>query len=90
MPSLLFLWPQNVGHSLLSPGGAFSILGTVYPRGGNSPTICPVLEQGSAPEHLQYIDDIVVWGDTAEDVFEKESKKSKFLCKQVLLLIEAK
>ena len=40
------------------------------------PTIChgliqTVLEQGSAPEHLQYTDDIVVWGDTAEDVFEK-------------------
>ena len=30
-----------------------------------------VLEQGSAPEHLQYIDDIAVWGDTAEEVFEK-------------------
>ncbi len=29
------------------------------------------MEQGSAPEHLQYIDDIVVWGDTAEDVFKK-------------------
>ena len=29
------------------------------------------MEQGSAPEHLQYIDDIVVWGDTAEDVFER-------------------
>ena len=25
----------------------------------------------SAPEHLQYIDDIVVWGDTAEEVFTK-------------------
>ena len=71
MPSFPFLWPQNAGHNLPSPGGAFSILGTVYPRGGNSPTICPVLEQGSAPEHLQYIDDIVVWGDTAEEVFEK-------------------
>ena len=30
-----------------------------------------VLEQGSAPEHLQYTDDIVVWGNTAEDVFKK-------------------
>ena len=42
----------------------------------HSPTIFhgliqTVLEQGSAPEHLQYIDDIVVWGDTAEDVFKK-------------------
>ena len=41
----------------------------------HSPTIChgliqTVLEQGSAPKHLQYIDDIAVWGDT-EDVFEK-------------------
>ncbi|KFW01050.1 hypothetical protein N326_01547, partial [Eurypyga helias] len=28
------------------------------------------LEQGAAPEHLQYTDDIIMWGDTAE-VFEK-------------------
>jgi len=34
-----------------------------------------VLEQGCAPEHLQYIDDIAVWGDTAENVFEKEARK---------------
>ena len=30
-----------------------------------------VLEQGNAPEHLQYIDDIVVWGHTAAEVFKK-------------------
>ena len=29
------------------------------------------LEQGDAPEHLQYIDDITVWGNTAREVFEK-------------------
>jgi len=28
------------------------------------------LEQGGAPKHLQYVDD-VVWGDTAEEVFKK-------------------
>jgi len=32
------------------------------------------LEKGEAPEHLQYIDDIIVWGDTAEEVFEKGEK----------------
>ena len=42
----------------------------------HSPTNChgliqTVLEQGGAPEHLQYTDDIAVWGDTAENVFEK-------------------
>ena len=42
----------------------------------HSPTTChgliqTVLEQGGAPEHLQYTDDIAVWGDTAENVFEK-------------------
>ncbi|KAJ7411098.1 endogenous retrovirus group K member 25 Pol protein-like protein [Pitangus sulphuratus] len=42
----------------------------------NSPTIChgliqATLEKGEGPEHLQYIDDIIVWGDTAEEVFEK-------------------
>ncbi|KFP28503.1 hypothetical protein N325_09080, partial [Colius striatus] len=42
----------------------------------HSPTIChgliqTVLETGDAPEHLQHIDDIIVWGNTAEEVFEK-------------------
>ncbi|RMC17104.1 hypothetical protein DUI87_05681 [Hirundo rustica rustica] len=42
----------------------------------HSPTICPgliqtALEKGEAPEHLQYIDDIIVWGNTAAEVFEK-------------------
>ncbi|GAB0203012.1 hypothetical protein GRJ2_002766800 [Grus japonensis] len=49
------------------------------PRGGNSPTIChgliqTALEKGEAPEHLQYIDDIIVWGNTAEEVSEKGKK----------------
>ncbi|KFP70661.1 hypothetical protein N310_01716, partial [Acanthisitta chloris] len=40
----------------------------------HSPTIChglihAALEQGEAPEHLEYIDDIIVWGNTAEEVF---------------------
>ena len=41
----------------------------------HSPTIChgliqTTLEQGGAPKHLQYIDD-VVGGDTAEEIFNK-------------------
>ncbi|TRZ07687.1 hypothetical protein HGM15179_019419 [Zosterops borbonicus] len=44
----------------------------------HSPTMCrglvqTALEQAGAPEHLQYIDYIIVWGDTAE-VFEKGKK----------------
>ncbi|RMC08820.1 hypothetical protein DUI87_15071 [Hirundo rustica rustica] len=42
----------------------------------HSPTIChgliqAALEKGEAPEHLQCIDDIIVWGNTAAEVFEK-------------------
>ncbi|RMC03701.1 hypothetical protein DUI87_19693 [Hirundo rustica rustica] len=45
----------------------------------HSPTIChgliqAALEKGEAPEHLQYIDDIIVWGNTAAEVFEKGKK----------------
>ncbi|KFO57873.1 hypothetical protein N302_04828, partial [Corvus brachyrhynchos] len=45
----------------------------------HSPTIChgliqAALENGEAPEHLQYIDDINVWGNTATEVFEKGEK----------------
>ena len=79
MHSSPFLWPQNAGHSLLLPGGVFSTPGrNRLPQGWkHSPAIChgliqTTLKQGSVPEHLQYIDDIVVWGDTAEEVFKKE------------------
>ncbi|RMC19473.1 hypothetical protein DUI87_04085 [Hirundo rustica rustica] len=52
----------------------------------HSPTIChgliqTALEKGEAPEHLQYIDDIVVWGNTAGEVFEKGEKIIQILLK---------
>ena len=64
------------------PQFAFTWRGIQYtwnrlPQGWkHSPTIChgliqAALEQGGAPEHLQYIDDIIVWGNTAKEVFEK-------------------
>ncbi|KAM6086134.1 uncharacterized protein LJ206_007568 [Theristicus caerulescens] len=67
------------------PQFAFTWRGVQYtwnrlPQGWkHSPTIChgliqTTLEQGGAPEHLQYIDDIIVWGNTAEEVFEKGKK----------------
>ncbi|KFO55762.1 hypothetical protein N302_01137, partial [Corvus brachyrhynchos] len=45
----------------------------------HSPTSChgliqTALEKGEAPEHLQYIDDIIVWGNTALEVFGKGEK----------------
>ncbi|TRZ05884.1 hypothetical protein HGM15179_019152 [Zosterops borbonicus] len=45
----------------------------------HSPTICheliqATLEKDKAPEHLQYIDDIIVWGNTIAEVFEKGEK----------------
>ncbi|RMC16066.1 hypothetical protein DUI87_08275 [Hirundo rustica rustica] len=44
-----------------------------------NPTIChgliqAALEKSEAPEHLQYIDDIIVWRNTAAEVFEKRKK----------------
>jgi len=58
----------------------------------HSPTIChgliqTALEKGEAPD-FQYISDISVWGDRAEDVFEKGEKivqillKASFVIKQ--------
>ncbi|RMC15992.1 hypothetical protein DUI87_08199 [Hirundo rustica rustica] len=52
----------------------------------HSPTIChgliqTALEKGKAPEHLQYIDDIIVWGNTAGEVFEKGEKIIQILLK---------
>ncbi|KFP81747.1 hypothetical protein N311_13088, partial [Apaloderma vittatum] len=52
----------------------------------HSSTIChklihAALEQEEAPEHLQYIDDIIIWGNTAEEVFEKGKKIIQILLK---------
>ncbi|KFV17580.1 hypothetical protein N340_13113, partial [Tauraco erythrolophus] len=52
----------------------------------HSPTICHgliqnALEQGETPEHLQYIDDIIIWGNTAEEVLEKGKKIVRILLK---------
>ncbi|KAK4827160.1 hypothetical protein QYF61_015114 [Mycteria americana] len=52
----------------------------------HSPAIChgliqTALEQSEAPEHLQYIDDIIVWGNTAEEVFEKGRRIIQMLLK---------
>ncbi|RMB92324.1 hypothetical protein DUI87_31437 [Hirundo rustica rustica] len=45
----------------------------------HSPTIChgliqAAMEKGEAPEHLQYIDDIIVCENTAMEVFQKGEK----------------
>ncbi|NWH96424.1 POL5 protein, partial [Aegithalos caudatus] len=72
------------------PQFAFTWRGVQYtwnrlPQGWkHSPTIChglvqSALEQGEAPEHLQYIDDIIVWGKTTEEVFEKGEKIIRIL-----------
>ncbi|NWW57852.1 POL2 protein, partial [Ifrita kowaldi] len=67
------------------PQFAFTWRGMQYTRNRlpqwwkHSPTIChgliqAALEKGEAPEHLQYIDDIIVWGNAATDVFGKGEK----------------
>ena len=40
-----------------------------------------MLERGEAPEHPQYIDDIIIWGNTAEEFFEKGEKIIHILLK---------
>ncbi|GAB0176012.1 hypothetical protein GRJ2_000066400 [Grus japonensis] len=74
------------------PQFAFTWRGVQYtwnrlPQGWkHSPTIChgliqTALEKGEAPEHLQYIDDIIVWGNSAEEVSEKGKKIIQILLK---------
>ncbi|KAJ7418415.1 hypothetical protein WISP_59217 [Willisornis vidua] len=67
------------------PQFAFTCRGVQYtwnrlPQGWkHSPTIChgliqAKLEKGEAPEHIQYINNVIVWGDTAEEFFKKGPK----------------
>ncbi|KAJ7428212.1 hypothetical protein BTVI_01136 [Pitangus sulphuratus] len=51
----------------------------IWPEWKHSPTIChgliqATLEKNKTPEHLQYINDIIVWGNTVEEIFGKEQK----------------
>ncbi|GAB0210193.1 hypothetical protein GRJ2_003485100 [Grus japonensis] len=72
------------------PEFAFTWRGIQYtwnrlPQGWkHSPTIChgliqTALEKGEAPEHLQYTDDIIIWGNSAEEVSEKGKKLIQIL-----------
>ncbi|GAB0202585.1 hypothetical protein GRJ2_002724100 [Grus japonensis] len=74
------------------PQFAFTWRGVQYtwnrlPQGWkHSPTIChgliqTALEKGEAPEHLQYIDDIIAWGNSAEEVSEKGKNIVQILLK---------
>ncbi|KAF4797056.1 hypothetical protein TURU_077931 [Turdus rufiventris] len=75
------IWPMPECR----PQFAFTWRGVQYiwnrlPQGWkHSPTICngliqAALEKGEAPEYLQYIDELIVWGNTAMEVFEKGEK----------------
>ncbi|GAB0209137.1 hypothetical protein GRJ2_003379400 [Grus japonensis] len=84
------------------PQFAFTWRGVQYtwnrlPQGWkHSPTIChgliqTALEKGEAPEHLQYIDDIIVWGNTAaEEVSEKGKKIIQILLKAGFAIKQSK
>ncbi|RMC10174.1 hypothetical protein DUI87_12973 [Hirundo rustica rustica] len=83
------------------PQFAFTWRGVQYtwnrlPQGGkHSPTIChgliqAALEKGEAPEHLQYIDDIIVWGNTAMELFEKGEKIIQVLLKAGFAIKQSK
>ncbi|RMC16895.1 hypothetical protein DUI87_06149 [Hirundo rustica rustica] len=83
------------------PQLAFTWRGVQYtwnqlPQGWkHSPTIChgliqAALEKGEAPEHLQYIDDIIVWGNTAMEVFEKGEKIIEILLKAGFAIKQSK
>ncbi|GAB0204050.1 hypothetical protein GRJ2_002870600 [Grus japonensis] len=83
------------------PEFAFTWRGVQYtwnrlPQGWkHSPTIChgliqTALEKGEAPEHLQYIDDIIVWGNTAEEVSEKGKNIVQILLKAGFAIKQSK
>ncbi|RMC20551.1 hypothetical protein DUI87_01402 [Hirundo rustica rustica] len=83
------------------PQFAFTWRGVQYTRNRlpqgwkHSPTIChgliqAALEKGEALEHLQYIDDITVWGNTAMEVFEKGERIIHILLKAGIAIKKSK
>ncbi|KAK4817256.1 hypothetical protein QYF61_005469 [Mycteria americana] len=89
------LWQQSAGQFVFIWGGIQYIWNRLLQRGKHSPTIChgliqTALEQGEAPEHLQYSDDIIVWGNTAAEVFEKGKKIIQILLKASFAIKQSK
>ncbi|KAK4826885.1 hypothetical protein QYF61_012073 [Mycteria americana] len=83
------------------PQFAFTWRGVQYtwnqlPQGWkHSPTFCHgliqmALEQVEAAGHLQYIDEIIVWGNTAEEVFEEGKKIVQILLKAGFVIKQSK
>ncbi|RMC00120.1 hypothetical protein DUI87_23530 [Hirundo rustica rustica] len=83
------------------PQFAFTWRGVQYtwnrlPQGWkHSPTIChgliqAALEKGEAPEHLQYIDGIIVWGNMAMEVFKKGEEIIQILLKSGFAIKQSK
>ncbi|KFQ58169.1 hypothetical protein N334_04441, partial [Pelecanus crispus] len=83
------------------PQFAFTWRGVQYtwnrlPQGWkHSPTIChgliqTALVQGEPPEHLQYVDEIIVWGNTEEEVFQKGEKIVQILLKAGFAIKQSK
>jgi len=67
-------------------------LESTAPGWKHSPTICHRLiqsAQGEAPEHLQYVEDIIMWGNIAE-VSEKAEKIVQILLKDTFAIKPSK
>lgn len=47
-------------------------------------------EKGKAPEHVQYINGITVWGNMAEDVFQKGKKRIQIVLKTGFAIKQSK
>lgn len=89
----VFVWQESADDSLLSSGGGTSPPGIDCLSGGkqHSSTICygliqAALEQGRALEYLQCIDGIILWGNTAEEAFEKGKRIIEILLQAVFAI----
>ncbi|KAJ7413132.1 hypothetical protein BTVI_44166 [Pitangus sulphuratus] len=91
----MFVKKQSPGHSLLSPGGHPVHLELTVQGWKQSPTICHrliqiALKKDKGVEHLKYIDYIIIWGNTEEEVFEKGEKIIQILLKANFAIKERK
>lgn len=91
------LGQQSAGHRLLSCGGISVQLELTTPRWKHSPAFCrglirAALEQGEAPEHPPYTDNIIVLGkclrreknnpDPSKGWFCHKTKQDRGTCKR--------
>lgn len=66
-----FPWILSVNRSLPLLWEKYSTHTIAWDKDGREGNVPRALEEGNAPNHLQYFDDMIIWGNTIQEVENK-------------------